>query len=715
MRKTVKVANIDCAQCAVTIENHFSNLNDITAKVHVPNRSVIFEYDNQQYNDESLFEQLKSIGYLPITSSKEQEEAIKKDKMDLLISTLFSLPLLWTMFAHLGISFIPVPDLFMYGFWQWILSSIVLFIPGRRFFKNAYHQLKAKNLGMDSLVVIGTTTAYIYSIFETLTNPILHVHHFLYFETTAVIIWMVLIGNYFENRVKDKTSNELEALIMLGAKHVNVLRDDLILSVPIEEVDTGETMVVLANDKIPLDGIILSGMSYVDDSMLTGESVPKLRVSGDKVIGSSINLSETIRVKVTATGSKTVLAQIIKTVEDTALIKPKAQRVADKIAAWFVPIVVLISIITFIVWAFFIKTDMTVAFKNAISVLIISCPCALGLATPTSIAVASGIAFKEGILYRGGEFFEVANKISAIAFDKTGTLTQGTPEVIKYSGDNKYLKYTASLEVHSNHPLALSITNYFDNNDYYDVNNFEVLMGLGIKGVINDKLVYVGSGKLLESLNIKDELFKDESVLESTIFYTVVDDEVVNKIYVADQIKDTSYQLIKDLKKRNITPYMITGDNENVANSIASKLDIKHVYANVLPHEKASIISEIQQKHDIVAFVGDGINDAPALKMANVGFAVSNGSDIAIESADVMLNKADMNLVLDAIDLSKATLKNIYINFLWAFAYNIIMIPFAALGYLNPSLAGIGMGLSSILVVLNALSLKLFKFRKEGK
>lgn len=713
MRKTVKISNIDCAQCAVTIENHFKKLDDVEAKVHVASRQVIFNYDKDKYTKDDLYQNLKDIGYKPITNEKEQSKAKLIDKIDLIVAILFSLPLLWTMFSHLGIDFIPVPPLFMYGYFQWILASFVLFISGRRFFINTYYQIKARNFGMDSLVVIGTLTSYIYSIIETLAHDLNHMHHFLYFETTAVIILMVLVGNYFENRVKEKTSNELEALIMLGSKTVNVKRDGLVVEVDIEEVKLGEEMIVLANEKVPLDGYVLKGESYVDASMLTGESVPVAKKEGDKVIGSSINLSQTLHIKVSATGEETVLSKIIKTVEDTALIKPKAQRVADKISSVFVPIVIIISILTFIIWTFILQAGIEVGFSNAIAVLIISCPCALGLATPTSISVASGIAFKHGIMYRGGEFFEVANKISAIAFDKTGTLTKGTPEVINYQGDVKFLKTTASLERHSNHPLAKSIIDYYQQESFDEVESFEVLIGLGLKGIIDGKEVYVGSQKLLDqyAFNVPSEFSNNEKM--GTYFYTVVDGTVVNKITVADQIKETSKQLIDDLHKRNIQTYMISGDDYLIVKHIAQELSIQHVYANVLPHEKALSIQKIQEEHDVVAFVGDGINDAPALKMANVGFAVSNGSDIAIDTADVMLNKADMALVLDAIDLSKATLRNIYLNFLWAFMYNVIMIPVAAWGFLDPTFAGIGMGLSSILVVLNALSLKLFKFRKQ--
>ncbi|MBN2299680.1 MAG: copper-translocating P-type ATPase, partial [Acholeplasmataceae bacterium] len=608
----------------------------------------------------------------------------------------------------------------MNGYVQWAITTPILFYVGRRFFQQTYHQIKGRNLGMDTLVVLGTSAAYIFSIFQTLTYSSQGAHMMpdLYFETTAVIIFMVMIGNFFENRVKEKTSNALQSLISLGAKEARIIRNGKSVMVPGDDVKPGDVMVVLANEKIALDGIIISGKSYVDEAMITGEPMPTFKEVGDEVIGSTLNMIETIEVRVTAVGSDTVLANIIQTVEDTALIKPKAQRIADKVAALFVPVVVFISMIVFFLWVFIIHggNSLSIAFAPAIAVLVISCPCALGLATPTSISVGSGIAFKEGILYKGGEFFEIANKITAIAFDKTGTLTTGHPELSDILGDKDTLVYAASLEKHSNHPIAKAITGAYEG-DFKKVVDFEVLIGKGIKGKIDHKEVVVGSLNMMKELNFDVSIFDYEIYLNQgkTVFFTVINQVVVNMLAVEDPIKDTAKGVIKELKRRNITPYMITGDQKITALHIANQLGIEHVIAEVLPHEKAFKIQEIQNEGHIVAFVGDGINDAPGLKMADVGFAVGSGSDIAIDTSDVTLMSYDLGLVIKAIDLSLATLKNIYINFFWAFAYNIIMIPLAASGLLNPSLAGIGMGFSSIMVVLNALSLNLFKFKEFQK
>jgi len=714
IRKTIKVSNITCAQCAKSIESYFNDLPDVTAQVLVTSKKVIFNYDENQYDQDKLGDHLRIIGYYPIFNNEDQLKAKRKDLIDLIIAGILTFPLLWTMFVHLGIR-IYVPEFLMNGYVQWAIATPILFYVGRRFFSQTYHQIKGRNLGMDTLVVLGTSAAYIYSIYTTLTYDV-HAGHAmpdLYFETTAVIVFMVMLGNFFENRVKEKTSNALQSLISLGAKEARIRKDSVDVMVPVDEVKPGDLMIVLANEKVALDGIIEQGSSYIDEAMITGEPMPAFREPGMKVIGSTMNTVNTLEIRVTAVGSDTVLANIIKTVEDTALIKPKAQRMSDKIASLFVPVVVLISITVFLLWVFVIDGGHQVshAFAPAIAVLVISCPCALGLATPTSISVGSGIAFKEGILYKGGEFFEIANKISAIAFDKTGTLTTGHPELSEFLGDQATLQFAASLEKHSNHPIASAITDAYDGS-LLEVSNFSVLLGKGISGTIENRLVYVGSPNLIKELGLTHDF--DHLTYQNqgkTVFFTVIDSKVVNMMAVTDPIKDSAKAVIQELKRRKITPYMITGDQERTARYIAKELGIDHVFYEVLPHEKAEKILEIQKENHVVAFVGDGINDAPALKMADVGFAVGSGSDIAIDTSDVTLMSLDLGLVIKAIDLSLATLRNIYLNFFWAFAYNVVMIPLAAVGLLNPSLAGIGMGFSSIMVVLNALSLNLFRFK----
>lgn len=711
MRKRVKVSNVTCTNCAKTIETHFNEMSDMNARVSVNSGDVIFNYDENKYVEEFLYEELTKIGYHGIIDDSAAVAAKKRDRIDLIIATIFSLPLLWTMFAHLGMHFIPVPNLFMNGYFQWVMATPVLFISGRRFFKGAYYSLKAKNLGMDALIVIGTSAAYIFSIIDT----VLLDSHNLFFEITAVIILMVLVGDYFENRIKEKANSTLTGLLSLGAKEATVLRDGTEVSVPINDVVIGDIVIVKGYDKIPVDGIIIEGKSYIDESSLTGESMPVAKTVGDSVIGSSMNIVETLKIEVTKVGSETVLSKIIQTVEDTSLIKPEVQRIADKISSVFVPIVIVISFAVFAVWFFALGNTFGQSLMPAIAVLVVSCPCALGLATPTSISVSSGMAFREGVLYKGGEFFETANKITAIAFDKTGTLTHGEPKVITFKGNDDTLIYTASLESHSNHPIANAINEYYDGK-LLDVDNYDTLIGYGIKGTIDNKEMLVVSNKYLLENNI-EITYEYESYQEKgmTVFFTVIDNKVVNMVAVADELKESSYTLIKELQRRKITPYMITGDNIKTATYIANLLGIKNVYAGVLPHEKLEIIKEIKETEKVVAFVGDGINDAPALEMADVGFAIGTGSDIAIDTSDVTLMDPNLESVLYAIDLSRATLINIYLNFFWAFIYNIVMIPLAAFKIFSPTIAGIGMAISSLMVVLNALSLRLwkFKFRKE--
>jgi len=715
MRLVVKVANINCTMCAAAIHNHFNNQEGIKAQVLVTDKKVIFEYD-KRYTENQIYQELKSIGFDPIITNADEKKEKLKDRIDFWVATIFTLPLLWTMFEHLGIPLF-VPDILMDGWVQLALTIPVQFFVGRRFFKAAYKQIKSKSLGMDVLIVIGTMAAFIYSLYVTISDHFqpMNLHHLpLYFEVSAVIIYMVLIGNIFETKVKKRASDELASLMNLGVKEARLLTDNGETMIPIDQLKLGDKVVVLANEKVPIDGLIIEGSTYIDNSVLTGESIPLYKTNGDPLFGTSMNLSDKIIISVSAVGSDTVLAQIIKTVEDAATFKPKAQRIADKISAYFVPIVIVLGIITFILQTI-ITQDLEFAFRCAVAVVAISCPCALGLATPTSVSVAGGIAFKSGFLYKGGEFFETAYKVKGVAFDKTGTLTIGKPQVIDFSGDMDTLIYTRSLELHSNHPLALAIKEY-QITEELAVSNYEVIAGLGVKGIIEGKEVIVGSSKIIADFNETNtyyELFNKYSKEGKTVIFTLIDQKVVNMISIIDPLKEDAKTLIDNLKARKIVPYMITGDQKDTAKYIANQVGIDHVYAEVLPHEKAQVIQKIREQQSVVAFVGDGINDAPALTVADIGFVVSTGSDIALDNADIALMKNDLDLVIVAMNLSKATNINIYLNFFWAFIYNIVMIPVAALGFITPQLAGIGMAFSSIMVVLNALSLRLYKINQK--
>ena len=708
LKEAIKVSNITCANCAQTITQYFKDLDEIQADVHVTSKRVTFTYNEDKYQTEDLVHHLNIIGYHAVMTSEDAKRQRRKDRIDLILGTILTLPLLYTMVHHLGIP-LGVPSWLMNGYVQWAISTPILFFIGRRFFFQTYHQIKSKNLGMDTLVVIGTTAAYFLSIYETITVSNMMMAN-LYFETTAVIIWMVLIGHTFENRVKEKTSDELFTLMSMGAKEARIKTKDGLVMIPMSQVKLHDVVVVLANEKIPVDGKIISGQTYIDEQMLTGESMPVVKTIGQDVYGATLNMMETIEVEVLKEGHETMLQSIINTVMETALIKPKIQRVADQIARYFVPIVVIIALFTMMIWTLLSPNNFNDGIKATIAVLVISCPCALGLATPTSISVASGIAFKRGILYKGGAFFEQAQQLNAIAFDKTGTLTKGEPQVVHVEGD--VLSIAASLEYHANHPLAKAVIKAYQG-DILEAKDMDIVIGKGLIGTIENNVYRIGSKSFVSSFGIvisyDTERFHNEG---KTVIYVSDETASLGFLVIEDTIKEDAKKLIDELVKRNITPIMITGDHQKTAQTIANQLGIKTFYAEVLPQDKANIIKKLQDEGYHVAFVGDGMNDAPALTMAHVGFAVHSGHDVALDASDVTLMSAELKLVVDALDLSKATLKNIKLNFLWAFSYNIILIPVAAFGFLDPTLAGIGMAFSSIMVVLNALSLKRFKFIK---
>jgi len=717
----MRVDGMTCANCAKTIENTFKLYDNVDARVNVGAGKVIFRFDEKEISLNEVADIVKQAGYTPVL----EVDANNKDNTflrDIIISIILTAPLLWTMWHHLGATWM-TPKLTMFlmqPLVQFILATPVQFFVGRTFFYSMYKSARKGVFGMDALVVMGTMSAYIYSLFtwartgQLWLDMMNHGMLELYFETSATIITVILIGHYFEHVAKSRTSDALVDLINLGAKEARVIKDGVESTIPVENVQIGDLIAILAFEKIPVDGEIVEGQTYIDESMINGEPIPSFKEKGAEVIGATMNQAERIVIKATRVGSDTVLAKIIETVEEVSATKPPIQRTADKISTIFVPIVLTISITTFLVWYFGIGGGFVPAFDAAVAVMVISCPCALGLATPTSILVGSGKAAKEGILYKGGEFFEVANKVNAVCFDKTGTLTIGKPEVTNYFGDESVIDYVYSLESESVHPLSKAITDYSSDSKKLTVSDFENVSGMGLIGTVDGKRIAIGSKRILEKLNLEAGFETELSQLNKegkTVVYVAVDETVVALIGIADVLKDNSIATIKNLHARGIETFMITGDNEFVADVIAKKAGINNVYAGVLPDEKARIVQEIKESGKFVAFVGDGVNDAPALKAADVGIAMSSGSDIAIDSSDVTLMTHDLNLVNKAIDISIATLRNIYQNFGWAFGYNILAIPLAASGRLDPMIAGLAMAFSSVTVVLNALRLKRYKFK----
>ena len=722
VKKSLRVEGMTCTMCARTIEKTFEGMDSIKAEALVSANKVIMTYDESLYSLEKIAKIIKGLGYTPILKDNlEDNKRIRRNmKIELIISIVLSIPLLWAMFSHINFtSFIRSPKIFTDGIFQMIVAGLIQFGIGRRFYKGAFMSIKKSNLGMDILVVLGTTSAYLYSLYllynQLFVTEVMHPVY--YFEVSALIITMVLIGNFIEHIVKEKTEDALVDLINLGAKEARVIRDNQEILIDIDEVVVKDKVVVLANEKIPVDGKIIKGSSHIDESMITGESMPVYKKVNDFAVGGTINLQEKIVIEATNLGEDALLNQIIASVEEASARKIPIQRTADKIAGIFVPLVVFLAVINFIIHYLGLKDSFTYSFTTTIAILVISCPCALGLATPTSILVGNGLAAKNQILYKGGEFFEIANKVTAIAFDKTGTLTNGKFEVTDFIGEEKYIDYIYSIEKESNHPISIAVSEYTLNKGAktIEIKDFEVIKGKGLRANINGKKVLIGSAKIVDDFEIDINGYQSQynQLLEEakTVNFLIVDCEIKAIYALRDEIKTTAIETIKELKSRDIETYLITGDNKGVAKRIGFELGIDHIYCEVLPTEKADIVLEIQEKGHITAFVGDGINDAPALKQADIGISMGAGTDIAINSSDLTLMSNDLNLVIESIDLSKATLKNIYQNFIWAFSYNLVAIPLAATGNLSMALAGAAMAFSSIMVVLNALRLKNYKFK----
>jgi len=601
-----------------------------------------------------------------------------------------------------------------------LFATPVQFIIGWHFYVGAFKAIRNYSANMDVLVVLGTSAAYFYSLVESIKtiNNGLYMPH-LYFETSAVLITLVLLGKYFEHIAKGKTTEAISKLMELQAKEAIVLENGNEVYVPLEAVKVGDLLLVKPGEKIPVDGVIVSGVSTVDESMITGESLPVDKKADDKVVGATVNGNGILTIRAEKVGKDTALANIVKIVEEAQGSKAPIQRLADRISNIFVPIVIGIAILTFIIWFFVVDPqNLPKSIEVAIAVLVIACPCALGLATPTSIMVGSGKGAENGILYKGGEFLETTQKINTIILDKTGTVTKGKPEVtdiINLNHREDLLKLVASVEKMSEHPLAQAIVQYAVKQELQltDLTEFIAIPGHGVEALIENKKVYIGTRKLMNEKNIdfspvEDQLIVFESAGKTGMLVSI-DDKLEGIIAVADTIKESSRNAIKALKDLKIEVYMVTGDNKHTAKAIADQVGIENVFAEVLPEKKADIVAELQKQGKIVAMVGDGINDAPALAKADIGMAIGTGADVAIETADVTLVGGDLSHIPKAIRLSKKTMNNIRQNLFWALFYNSLGIPIAALGLLQPWIAGAAMAFSSVSVVLNALRLKRIK------
>lgn len=716
------VIGMTCAACSNRIEKVLNRDAGVEhANVNLTTENATIAYNPEMTSIDDLIKKIQKIGYdakpkqAATEKSSQKEQELKHKRTKLIISAILAAPLLLTMFVHLfGMQ---IPHIFMNPWFQFALATPVQFIIGWQFYVGAYKNLRNGSANMDVLVALGTSAAYFYSLYEmikwlNLTNYTPH----LYFETSAVLITLILFGKYLETRAKTQTTNALSELLNLQAKEARVLRNREELMIPLNEVVQGDHLIIKPGEKIPVDGKVIKGTTSIDESMLTGESIPIEKVQNDNVIGSTMNKNGSITVEATKVGKDTALASIIKVVEEAQGSKAPIQRLADIISGYFVPIVVGIALLTFIVWITLVQTgQFEPALVAAIAVLVIACPCALGLATPTSIMVGTGKAAENGILFKGGEHIERTHQVNTVVLDKTGTITNGKPVVTDFDGDDKVLQLLASAEKGSEHPLAESIVNYAKKNHipFLEVAHFEAIPGHGIKATIDGKSLCVGNRKFMIEENIainsaETQLSRFEQD-GKTAMMIAIDSELKGTIAVADTVKASTSEAIQQLHDLDIEVVMLTGDNERTAQAIAKQVGIDTVIAEVLPEEKASKIVELQDQGKTVAMVGDGVNDAPALVQADIGIAIGSGTEVAIEAADVTILGGDLLLIPKAMKASKSTIRNIRQNLFWAFGYNVAGIPIAALGLLAPWVAGAAMALSSVSVVTNALRLKRMK------
>jgi len=747
---SLALSGMHCASCATIIEHSIKKMPGVKEiNVNFAAEKAIIVFDEDSVSLAELIGAVKKAGYkAEVIDEKDinfernkREREISSYWKKFIWSLILSAPMLYFMFLDF-FKWLPGASSFppYFGIVSLILATPVQFIVGAGFYKGMWSSLKMKTFNMDSLIAIGTSTAYLYSLFNFIAyfinnGSILGIGGKipdLYFETAAFLITFVLLGKWLEMRAKGKTSDAIKKLMGLQAKTARVIRNGVTQDIPIDQVVAGDTIMVRPGEKIPVDGKIVKGSSAIDESMITGESIPVEKNIGDKVIGATINKTGGFEFVAEKVGNETTLAQIIRLIEEAQGSKAPIQAFADRISSWFVPAVIGIAILTFIVWFFGFNAGLSFSLMAFTAVIVIACPCALGLATPTAIMVGTGKGAEHGILIKGGEPLEAANYINTIIFDKTGTLTKGKPQVTDVLGFSKadedvIMQIAASLEKSSEHPLAEAIYNYAQEEgiEFSEVSDFKAIPGHGVEGEVENKKYFFGNRKLMTDIvglpiNLIDRKVARLEEQGKTVMIIATSEEILGVVAVADTVKETTKEAIAKIKNLGIEIYMITGDNTRTANAIAREVGITNILAEVLPEDKANEVKKLQDKGFKVAMVGDGINDAPALVQANLGIAMGSGTDVAMEAGGIVIIKNDLNDVVTAIQLAKETFSKIKQNMFFALFYNVIGIPIAARVFvefglvLKPELAGVAMALSSISVVTNSLLIRQFRPNKKN-